>query len=132
MALVIAFGLCSAQAQNAAPSSAPDRSKIEDALRGLDRGRSIGQVAVSPDGKRLAWIENGRGGEEIRVAPLEDLKKSERVTAAAKPDDHCQESEIAWEPDSKALAFFSDCAHPGDQDDLYLSRLDGSAAQRLT
>ena len=132
MALVIAFGLCSAQAQNAAPSSAPDRSKIEDALRGLDRGRSIGQVAVSPDGKRLAWIENGRGGEEIRVAPLEDLKKSDRVTAAAKPDDHCQESEIAWEPDSKALAFFSDCAHPGDQDDLYLSRLDGSAAQRLT
>ncbi len=132
--LVTAFGLSSAQAQaqNAAPSSAPNHAQIDEAIRGVERGRSVGQVAVSPDGKRLAWIEGMRGAGDILVAPLDDLKKSERVTAAAKPDDHCQEGEIAWKPDSKALAFFSDCAHPGDQDDLYLSRLDGSAARRLT
>jgi len=131
-AFVTAFTFGTAQAQTAAAPSAPDRAHIEEVLHGLERGRSIGQVAISPDGKRLAWIEGGRGGGDILVAPLEDLKQSERVTAATKPDEHCQEGEIAWKPDSKALAFFSDCAHPGDQDDLYLSRLDGSTARRLT
>ena len=66
------------------------------------------------------------------MAPLNDLKKSERVTAAAKPEQHCHEGQMAWAPDSKALAFFSDCAKPGEQSDLYLSRLDGQPARRLT
>jgi dipeptidyl aminopeptidase/acylaminoacyl peptidase len=125
--------LSTAQAQ-AAPSL--DRAHIEEVLNGLDRGRSIGQVAISPDGKQLAWIQQTKQGTEIRVAPLDDLIKggpaqSERVTAAAKPEKYCQESQIAWAPDSKELAFFSDCAHPG-QPDLYLTRLDGSPARRLT
>jgi Tol biopolymer transport system component len=113
------------------------KEHMEEVLRGLNRGRGVGQVAVSPDGKRLAWIQMGKEGSEIRLAPLEDLAKSERVTAAGAAgtkgaDQHCREGEMAWEPDSKALAFFSDCAHPGDQDDLYLSHLDGSPARRLT
>ena len=39
---------------------------------------------------------------------------------------------MAWEPDSKALAFFSDCAQPGEQNDLYISQLDDSASRRIT
>jgi dipeptidyl aminopeptidase/acylaminoacyl peptidase len=108
----------------------PSRSQIEEALRGLNRGRSVTRVAASPDGKRLAWIEGPGGG--ILVAPLDDLKKSERVTAAAKAETHCREEAIAWAPDSKGLAFFSDCAKPGEQADLYLWRGAGSAARRLT
>jgi dipeptidyl aminopeptidase/acylaminoacyl peptidase len=127
--LFAAFGVAmNAQAQG----GSPDRGHIEDVLESLNRGRNVSQVAVSPDGKRLAWIEGARGGGDIRVAPVDDLKKSERVTAASKPDEHCRESDATWEPDSKALAFFSDCAQPGDQADLYLSRLDGNAARRLT
>src|SRR5208337_3484688 len=64
--------------------------------------------------------------------PFDDLAKSERVTAAAKAEQHCREGEMAWEPDSKALAFFSDCAKQGEQTDLYLSQLDGKPARRLT
>ncbi len=59
--------LSTAQAQ-AAPSL--DRANIEEVLNGLDRGRSIGQVAISPDGKRLAWIQQAKEGTEIRVAAL--------------------------------------------------------------
>jgi len=93
----------------------------------------MGQVAISPDGKRLAWIEGGRGGGEIRVASPDDLSKSQRITAALSAEQHCPEGELAWEPDSKALAFFSSCGDPaGRQEDLYLSRLDGSPAKRLT
>ena len=90
-------------------------------------------MAISPDGKRLAWIDGGRGGGEIRVASPEDLSQSERVTAALNSEQHCVEGELEWEPDSKGLAFFSSCGDPtGRQEDLYLSRLDGSPAKRLT
>jgi dipeptidyl aminopeptidase/acylaminoacyl peptidase len=111
-------------------SASPNRAAIEEVLKALNRGRSIGQVAISPDGKRLAWIEGTKEGAEIRVAPLSDLARYERVTAAAKPEQHCRESQIAWSPNAQALAFFSDCAKPG-QPDLYLAR-QGSQARRLT
>src|ERR1039458_6943161 len=117
---------------DSAAAKAPDRARIEEVLKGLSRGRVVGQLAVSPDGKRVAWTEPAGGSEEIRVAPLDGLAKSEPVTAAAKPEQRCHEGELGWAPDSKALAFFSDCAKLGEQADLYLSRLDGKPAQRLT
>ena len=126
--LCAAFSL-SAPAQTQAPAS-PERAAIEEVLKGISRGHSIGQVAISPDGKRLAWIEGTKEGAEIRVAPLGDLAKYERVTAAAKPEQHCHEGQIAWSPDAQALVFFSDCAKPG-QSDLYLAR-QGTPARRLT
>ncbi len=126
-----------ALAQNVSAPYAPDRAPIEEVLKGLARGKSIGQVAVAPDGKRLAWIQNTMGGTEILVAPLDDMAKldtakSQRVTAAGKEDRFCREADIAWAPNAKALAFFSDCAREGEQSDLYLSPLDGSPVQRLT
>ena len=133
-AVFILGAVCAvAQAQNEPAKSGSDRAHIEEALRGLNRGRGVGQVAISPDGKRLAWIDGGRRGGEIRVASPEDLSKSQRVTAAVNPEQHCAEEELAWEPDSKALAFFSSCGDPaGRQEELYLSRLDGNPAKRLT
>jgi dipeptidyl aminopeptidase/acylaminoacyl peptidase len=120
-------------AQTGAAQGTPDRAHIEEVMRGLNRGHGFGQVAISPDGSKLAWIEGARGGGEIRVASPGDLSKSERITAATKADQHCREGEVAWAPDSKSLAFFSDCAGTGNyQTDLYLSRLDGSPAKRLT
>ncbi|MGA2674346.1 MAG: S9 family peptidase [Terracidiphilus sp.] len=126
------LNLSGALAQDSHPAPAADRAHIEEVLNGLRRGQFVSQVAVSPDGKRLAWVQNTKEGAEIRVASLDGLAGSERVTAAAKADRHCHEGEIAWEPDARALAFFSDCAQPGEQTDLYLSRLDGKAARRLT
>ena len=116
----------------AAGAQGIDRAHVEEVLRGLNRGHGVGQVAVSPDGKQLAWIAGGRGGGEILAAPRGDLKKTQRVTAATRPDQHCSENDLTWEPDSKALAFFSDCASSDGQLDLYLSRVDGTPAKRLT
>jgi dipeptidyl aminopeptidase/acylaminoacyl peptidase len=127
-----AFSLSAAQAQPAQTqaTTSADRAHIEDVLKGLSRGHTIGQVAISPDGQRLAWIEQDKEGAEMRVAPLGDLARSERVTAAAKPEQHCHEGQIVWAPDTQSLVFFSDCAKPG-QSDLYMAR-QGSPVRRLT
>jgi dipeptidyl aminopeptidase/acylaminoacyl peptidase len=137
--LCSAFAVGAQDAQTAGDDRAQDRSHdhIDEVLSSINRGHFLGQVAVSPDGKRLAWIQGARGGQEIRVAPLGDLDKSERITAAATADEHCSEGELTWSPDSTSLAFFSDCADPGGQTDLYLARVepaapDGSPARRLT
>jgi dipeptidyl aminopeptidase/acylaminoacyl peptidase len=119
-------------AQPAASATTADRAHIDDVLKGLNRGRSVGQVAVSPDGKRLAWMQPAKDGTEIRVAPLDELANSNRVTASTKPEQHCREGQIVWAPDAKAVAFFSDCAKPGEQSDLYLAQLDGHPARQLT
>jgi dipeptidyl aminopeptidase/acylaminoacyl peptidase len=119
-------------ASNPEAAASSDHAHIEEVLNGLSRGRSVGQVAVSPDGRQLVWIQHASEGVEIRVAPLDDLTQSQRITAAAKPEQHCDEGNIAWSPDSKELAFFSDCAKLDEQTDLYVSHLDGSAPQRLT
>jgi len=128
---VLAASVLPLQAQSGSQSSAPDRTHIEEALRGLNRGKGIGQVAISPDGKKLAWVEGGRGGGQIMVAPPEDLAKPQHVIAS-KSDERCSENGITWEPDSKALAFLSDCGDSDRQEQIYLSHLDGSPARRLT
>ncbi len=112
-------------------AAAPDRAHIDEVLQGLNRGRVVGQVAVSPDGKRLAWIEGGRGGGEIRVAPLSDLKSNARVTAA-KAGQSCREGDVAWAPDSKTIAFLSDCGNSDGQLNVYIAGADGSGARQVS
>src|ERR1035437_6823606 len=82
LVLGAAFSLSAALAQGAAAALAPDRVHIDEILKGLNRGHSFGQVTVSPDGKRLAWIEWTKGGAELRVASLGEPKKSAAGTAA--------------------------------------------------
>ena len=124
--------LCSPFAVLAQGSQPPGHDRIDQALRSLNRGHSFGQVAVSPDGKRMAWIQGAREGAEIRVAPIGAPDKSARITAAKAADQHCREGELTWSPDSKALAFLSDCADPDEQSDLYITRLDAEAPRRVT
>ena len=114
-----------AAAQGVAASSS---AHIDEILRGLNRGHYIGQVAVSPKGNQLAWIQDA----EIRVAPLNDLNSSRQITVAASDGGACNENDLAWSPDSRTLAFFSDCANADDQSDLYLAGPDGNQPRRIT
>ncbi len=129
--LLCACSLLPVHAQDAnavaLPATRPAAEQLDQILPNLNRSLSIGQVAISPDGKRLAWFQ----GDEIRVAPIDNLMQSQRVTAAS-PTQPCTESDFSWSPDSAALAFLSDCADSNGQMDLYLKRLDGNPAKRLT
>ncbi len=127
--LLFAALACFAPAQDATPSTA---ARVDEILSVINRARSIGQVAVSPNGRSVAFVLAG----EIRVAPLGQLalnfSSSHRITAAAAPAGPCTEGHLAWSPDSASLAFASDCAQPGEQTDLYLSHLDETPPTRLT
>src|SRR3954447_15456770 len=86
-----------ASAQMAPPSSPTDRAHLDEVLRSLSRGRSVVQVAVSPDGKRLAWVQDRHDGSDIFVAPAEDLSHPEHVSADVQPNQHCRENQILWQ-----------------------------------
>jgi dipeptidyl aminopeptidase/acylaminoacyl peptidase len=119
-----------AHAQSAAPAptaAALPRVQLDEILSSQNRARTLTQVAISPDAKRLVWLEAG----QIRFAPFDNLVQSQPVTAVA-PSQSCNASNLIWSPDSAAIAFLSDCADPGGQPDLFLSHLDGKSAVRLT
>jgi dipeptidyl aminopeptidase/acylaminoacyl peptidase len=118
-----------AQAQeSSSPSAQSPSAQIDSLLRGEGRARSISQVALSPDGKRLAWTES----RQLFVSPYDDLTKPQRITAATSPDQRCSDADPVWSPDSSSLAFFSDCASADGQNDLYLSHLDSNPPSRIT
>ena len=101
-------------------------AQLDQILSSQNRAGTVAQVAVSPDGKRVAWLDAG----EIRIAPLGNFAHSQQITAT--PGQSCTASAFVWSPNSGAIAFLSDCADPGEQSDLFLSHLDGSPAVRLT
>jgi acylaminoacyl-peptidase len=117
------FSLALAQNTAAQLSTAP----VGQILAGLSRGRYIGQVAISPDGKRLAWSQRG----QFQVAPYDNLSQSQPITVALEGQS-CGEFDLTWSPDSSTVAFLSDCAEPSEQDEVYIYHFDGSPARRLT
>ena len=99
---------------SAATCYAVQKSSIDDALNSLFAVHTFKQVAISPDGKRVAWVESLRGerheltgNSAIYVAILGSSEQPRRVSAgegSAEYADH----DISWSPDSKKLAFLSD------------------------
>jgi len=114
-----------------APDAESPSAKIE-ALLVKARTRTVMQVALSPDARRVAWTEGGRI-LMATVNPYGDVSKTEQVVAAAtSADERCRNTDPTWSPDSSSIAYFSDCASSDGQEDLYLSHLDQSPAARLT
>jgi dipeptidyl aminopeptidase/acylaminoacyl peptidase len=127
-ALLCAASLCVASLPLAAQSAGPAR--VEEVLASLHRGHRIGAVAVSPDGKRVAWVEDGRNGH-LEVSPIEHLEKG-RPQTLTEAGQFCGANQPVWTPDSAAIVFLSDCAAAGDQQDFYLDRIDGQPARRIS
>jgi len=98
--------------------------RIDNLLTQLAKVRDINEVALSPDGHQLAWVVETQGKPGIMVANP-DGKNAHSVGLAAKPGT-CSEEGIAWAPDSRHLAFFSNCASSrsgmggSKQPDLYV------------
>src|SRR5208282_1121622 len=85
-----------------------------DPLRALFFVQQFKEVTVSPDGRRVAWVETQidkegaeTGKHDIYVSEYEEGLKALRITAGTggvQLDEHG----LAWSPDSRQLAFLSD------------------------
>jgi dipeptidyl aminopeptidase/acylaminoacyl peptidase len=120
IALLVAL-VVAAQAQSAGP-----------AVQNFD------QVAISPDGSRVAWVQSSvnasgepTGGSAIHVQDLRSPGSKPRRVSAGTDTQVASEDTIAWSPDSKHLAFLSDVEGDG-QSNLYVADADGGSARKLT
>src|SRR5580692_2272300 len=129
----------SAEARLAAAAKPKAAGPAQDVINTLSATHRFEQAAISPDGKKVAWVEDiitkrgvATGDTVIYVADAEAKNPPKRITAAVADAMHAEGS-VAWSPDSKKLAFLSDAAKPG-QLQLYVMDLAGPAgsAKKLT
>ncbi len=114
-------------------------SPIHDVEKTLFATHEFKQAVISPNGKLVAWVETliNKGGapsgdSAIYFSEMESKAAPKRLRAAVGAADH-EETNVAWSPDSKRIAFLSDDAKPG-QRQLYIASVGagGSAARKLT
>ena len=98
------------------------------------RGAAPGQVAISPDGKTLAWTQNSREGGVLHISSPTDAK-DDKTIAPTGGSSGCSNSFPVWSPDSSTLAFTSSCvageAKPG-QDQIFLWTRSSGEIKQLT
>lgn len=108
------------------------KQALDDALNSLYSVRGFDQVAISPDGNQVGWVQRlNSGGSGIFVSGSDSPAEQAKRISAAGDNQAREEGHIAWSPDSKRLAFLSDAGSPG-QLQLYVSALDGNPARKLT
>ena len=129
----------SAEARLAAGAKPKASGRAEDVINTLSATHRFEQAAISPDGKKVAWVEDvitkrgvSTGDTVIYVAELASKNPPKRISAAVADAIHAEAS-VAWSPDSKKLAFLSDAAKAG-QLQLYVMDAAGptGSARKLT
>ena len=92
--------------------------RIERVLAELGKTRPIQMAKLSPDGQRLAWVVSTKGKPMVELAKADG---SDAHPVASIQAGSCSQTDIAWAPDSRHLAFLSDCGNHDKHKDLYLA-----------
>jgi dipeptidyl aminopeptidase/acylaminoacyl peptidase len=124
--------------EHAKPADA--EGPIHEVEKTLFATRRFEQAVISPDGKRVAWVETlfGKdgapsGNTAIYISGVEAKTAPKRLRAGVGAGDH-EEGNVTWSPDSKRVAFLSDAVKAG-QRQLYVAQVSGAVgagAKRLT
>jgi dipeptidyl aminopeptidase/acylaminoacyl peptidase len=114
------------------------RSSLGSVLDMLSTVRHFREVALAPDGKRVAWVEPISGknhspthGTAIYVADLTAPAVRPRRITAGNGSTALSEHSLAWSPDSTHLVFLSDRETAG-QLQLYMAAVASGGARQLT
>jgi dipeptidyl aminopeptidase/acylaminoacyl peptidase len=121
------LGVCVVAVQASARPAEESRPDLRAAMDSLFAVRDISEVAISPDARRVAWVE---AGAAIYVADLSEFGSPVSRRARMDPARAASGHDFAWSPDSQQLAFLSDAAEPG-QLQLYTGA-NGEAPRQLT
>ena len=106
------------------------RPALDAAIDSLYSVSSFEQVAISPDGTQVAWVERSNSeGSGIFVSSTTPGAQPRRISTSE--DEPHEEGHLAWSRDSKHMAYLSDVASAG-QFELYVTDLDGAPAHKLT
>jgi dipeptidyl aminopeptidase/acylaminoacyl peptidase len=113
------------------------KTGLDKLLDSLFRVRAYKEVALAPDGKRVAWVEALPGEEHaasshsaIYVSSLDAADKPRRITAGTADAFH-QEHDVGWSPDGSKIVFLSDKEKKG-QPQVYLAAVATGAVKKLT
>jgi len=119
----------------AATSAAQQGHSVEEYAKSVLGAHQYFQVAISPDGARVAWVESLRdeSGAPSRHSTIwvtsTGASASIRRLVAAGGDQ--AEHSPAWSPDSQEIAFLSDAAGT-DQLQLYVANASDGRLRQLT
>ncbi len=123
-------------ASTAVIGAATQKSSLDAVLDSLFAMAEFREVAISPDGQRVAWVEvmhKAQGAPTadsgIYVSSLSSPATPPQRIAAGVAGAAC--SDIAWSPDGHELAFLSDGQTPG-QSQVYIASAAGGPARKLT
>ncbi len=111
-----------------APAAAPHDPRIPGIISALGQAKSIRGTELSPDGQHIVWEVGGRGGSEIELAAMDHPAAAKRVTACS-GDEKGTESNAVFSPDSKHLAFYSECTSDHKRA-VFLADVTGGSAPR--
>jgi dipeptidyl aminopeptidase/acylaminoacyl peptidase len=135
---MLALALLSLVSLLGAPAQAPARPALDAAIAQFARLAEVRDVALSPDGQRLAWGQSLQGPHgalpDKSALFLLDLGKpgaKPQPLSACKRKGGCDEGEPVFSPDSRSVAFLSDAAKPG-QRQLFVATAAGGPARSLT
>lgn len=134
--LLVALSLVAPLPARAA-ADAPHAS-VDAVLDALNATVRFKQVALSPDGTRVAWVETvptkdgpRPDATEVYVLELGREGAAPRRLSAAHAGAHADEHDLAWSPDGQRLAFLSDAAKK-EQAQLYVADAASLAVRPVT
>ena len=145
VSIPVSFPLRAQQKNAKKPAPAAPATPLDEVMNTLFSTLRFEQTAISPDGKRIAWVETlvGKdgapdGNTAIYLIGLHSSEGPTRVsTAVGGTRENIKylpraDGSVAWSPDSTKLAFLSDAVKPG-QLQLYVKDLaEHGSIRRLT
>jgi dipeptidyl aminopeptidase/acylaminoacyl peptidase len=123
-------------AVHAAPPA--PKTTLDAHIDALFEVRTFKEVALSPNGQWLAWVENVPTKDPNKpflpalfLADLRAAREAPRRLKTADGKGPVDGHDLAWSPDSRRLAFLSEHGSP-DQEQLFVADIESATARKVT